>query len=154
MPSGAKPGMRRGGGRIKGQNDKLQLSREIARAKVALGISDAMAAKDVLVRVMSYFIENAEEADRIFRATPRPVYRGHTAARREARIAFEELENKAIRYMRLAAETADRLIGYQMPKLAQTTHVQADPYEHMTDDELQTELIKRAKEAGIKLPLN
>ena len=54
--------------------------------------------------------------------------------------------------MKLAADVAEKLVGYQSPKLSHTTLAQPDPYELMSAEELQQELERRLKEIGIKIP--
>ena len=70
------------------------------------------------------------------------------AGNKEYRITYENAEASATRYMKLAADVAEKLVGYQSPKLSHTTAVQQDPYEQMSAEELQEELERRMKEAG------
>src|SRR5262245_52243999 len=104
MPAGAKPGERRGG-RVKGVKNKAVIERElmIKAAQEELGLGTTPIAKDTLAEIMQYFLERAREAAAEFLATPKPVYSGSPTQRKEMRIAYEALESRATKYMKLSA---------------------------------------------------
>ena len=135
---------------MKGVRSQAVVERDEAiKAAIAdLNIAGKPQAKETLTEVMLYFIDRAREAAAEFLAAPKPVYTGLASHRREQRLAYEVLEARASRYMKLAADVAEKLIGYQSPKLAHTTLVQPDPYERMSAEELREELERRMKEVG------
>ena len=135
---------------MKGVRSRSIVERDEAiKAAIAdANIAGKPQAKETLTEVMQYFIQRAREAAAEFLAAPKPVYAGSPQQRREMRVAYEALEARASRYMKLAADVAEKLVGYQSPKLAHTTMVQPDPYEQMSAEELREEIERRMKEAG------
>ena len=112
------PGERRGGGRVKGQRNRATIEREftIKAAQEELGLGKSPLAKDVLARVMQYFLDRANEAAAAFLAMSKPE-----PGSKQHRSTYESAEARGSRYMKLTADIAEKLIGYQSPKLAHTT---------------------------------
>ena len=67
----------------------------------------------------------------------------------KAKRYYRDAEDAATRYMRLTGDYAEKLLGYQSPKLSHTTLAQPDPFESMSDEELHIEMMRRAKDLGL-----
>lgn len=145
--------------RPKGAKNKATLLREAmvqAALESAIGVTSTKLpqGKEALGRVLQYFEERATQAAAEFLKMRRPEPANAKDDKRYKRALdrYREAERSAINYMKLTAETADRLIGYQTPKLSHTTMVQADPFESMSDEELRADLIRRSRELGLPEP--
>ena len=134
-----KPGVG-GPGRPKGRKNNATLEREREVSEALGREAGTLKAKDVLSRAMIYFVKRWDEEE--------------AKALQAVGKARDKLMTAVEKYVKLAASTASDLAPYQHPKLAMTTIREADPFEQMTDDELEAEVRRRAASLGVALPFD
>jgi hypothetical protein len=122
-----------------------ELLAQKALEELGCSSTQSVIAKEVISEVVEYFRDRAREAAARFLSMARPS----PGASKETKNLYKEAEDSAPRYMRMAGDYADKLINYQAPKLSHTTLVRPDPFESMTDDELHSEMMRRAKDLGL-----